>query len=117
MLVAAIVYRFLGYTTIGWRGQYLLGMVPMIGAAVWRRRLHESARWIEGRRNSTSRPGIPFRQVISGPYRYRLAAVSGVMARANFAVLGASASVEPTRQGSAWIYRKKRSAPMANTAS
>lgn len=91
VIVAAVVFRFLAGTPLGWRGLYLMGTLPLVGVAVLRARLRESRRWLEAKASGAHPAGVGIGTVMRGPYRRRLFAVAGAVGLANFAILGAAA--------------------------
>lgn len=91
-LVAVVVaYRFVAHTSLGWRGLYLLGAIPLVVAAPLRTRLRESRRWLAAKAKGQRLRGVAVRQVLAGAYRGRLLAVSGLLYFFNFAVLSGAA--------------------------
>jgi MFS family permease len=91
LVTVAVAYRLLAHTSLGWRGLYLFGAVPLLAAAPLRSRLRESRRWLDARARG-GRPGrIAVRTVLAGPYRRRLLIVSGLLFCFNLAVLSGSA--------------------------
>ena len=91
LITVVVLYRFLSHTSLGWRGLYLFGAVPLLAVAPLRLKLRESGRWLEARSRGERLRGAAIRGLIGGPYRARLALCSGVLFLYSFAVLSASA--------------------------
>jgi MFS family permease len=91
LIAVVIAYRFVAHTSLGWRGLYLLGAIPLVVAAPLRTRLRESRRWLEAKARGERLRRTPVRRVLAGPYRHRLLIVSGMLFCFNFAVLSGAA--------------------------
>ena len=91
LIAVVVAYRFVAHTSLGWRGLYLLGAIPLVVAAPLRTRLRESRRWLAAKARGERLHGIPVRRVLAGAYRGRLLTVSGLLYFFNFAVLSGAA--------------------------
>lgn len=91
LIAVVVAYRLLAHTSIGWRGLYLLGAIPIVAAAPLRTRLRESRRWLEAKAKGERLRQTPVRLVLAGAYRSRLLVVSGMLFSFNFAVLSGAA--------------------------
>jgi len=85
--VAGLVYGAMSGTHWGWRGMYLLGVVPLVMVAFLRRGLRETSRFaaLERARAATGVARIAFWPALratllqfAGPYRSRLLIVAGL---------------------------------------
>jgi putative MFS transporter len=79
-VMGGAIFPLVGHASFGWRGMYLIGLVPLLVIGVLRRKLKETARWSRTRERNIaegrSRTGIF--AVWSRPYGYYLAWVSAV---------------------------------------
>jgi MFS family permease len=91
LIAVVVAYRFVAHTSLGWRGLYLLGAIPLVAAAPLRTRLRESRRWLEAKARGERLRRTPVRLVLAGAYRQRLLVVSGMLFCFNFAVLSGAA--------------------------
>jgi putative MFS transporter len=93
LIAVVVAYRFIAHTSLGWRGLYLLGAIPLVVAAPLRTRLRESRRWLAAKARGERLRAFqfPVRRLLAGAYRRRLLTVSGLLYFFNFAVLSGAA--------------------------
>ncbi len=78
VVVAVLLAAGLQDTALGWRGFYLIGLLPLVAVAIGRRRLPETARFKEEQRRraeGTSGPRVPMLEPWLPQYRGRLVLV------------------------------------------
>ena len=78
VVVAVLLAAGLQDTALGWRGFYLIGLLPLVAVAIGRRRLPETARFKEEQRRraeGTSGPRVPMLEPWLPQYRERLVLV------------------------------------------
>ena len=84
--IAGILYGYVAHSSFGWRGMYLIGIIPLLLVAWMRRRMRETARFEAAEKMRVTqgmpRPSIfaPIRQCMGngGTYRSRLLLVAGL---------------------------------------
>src|SRR2546421_431266 len=91
LIAVVVAYRFVAHTSLGWRGLYLLGAIPLVAVAPLRTRLRESRRWLEAKARGERLRRTPVRLVLAGAYRQRLLLLNGMLFCFNFAVLSGAA--------------------------
>ena len=91
VVVLAVLYRFIGPTELGWRGLYLVGVIPLLLVGVLRFKLRETKAWLEVRSEGTVPKRVPFREVLTGPYRREAVLVSAVYFCAHVGMIAAVA--------------------------
>jgi putative MFS transporter len=76
-VMAGALFPLVGHASFGWRGMYLVGLIPLILVGILRRKLKETSRWS---RTRAARGGIPPSFFLSWkkPHGYSLAWVSAV---------------------------------------
>ena len=76
-VMAGALFPLVGHASFGWRGMYLVGLIPLILVGILRRRLKETSRWS---RTREIRGGIPpsFFLPWKKPHGYYLAWISAV---------------------------------------
>ncbi len=76
-VMAGALFPFVGHASFGWRGMYLVGLIPLILVGILRRKLKETSRWSRARAvRGGHAPSffLPWKK----PYGYYLAWVSAV---------------------------------------
>jgi MFS transporter, putative metabolite:H+ symporter len=72
-IISAVLYPTISASGFGWRGLYLVGIVPLFIIIWLRRRMKETQRWIQSRENCAKResPQQGFFEVLKSSYRKR----------------------------------------------
>jgi putative MFS transporter len=78
VVVLAVLYRFFANTDLGWRGLYLVGVIPLLLVGLLRFKLRETSAWLEVRSEGAVPARVPFREVLTGPHRRDTLLVSAV---------------------------------------
>jgi len=72
-IISAVLYPSISASSFGWRGLYLIGIIPLCLIIWLRRRMNEPLRWLQSREqmieNKTSQQS--FFKVLTSPYRKR----------------------------------------------
>lgn len=89
LVAAAGLYPVFAGTSLGWRGLYLVGVIPLLLVGVLRLKLRETSAWLEARREGVVPERVPFRDVLAGPHRREAILVSGLAFLVNLAMLAA----------------------------
>ena len=77
--LAAVIFPLFQQTTVGWRGLYFVGLLPLVLIAWLRRALPETERWQQARdEGRTQRAGL--RDLLGPKYRVRFLALSAMAA-------------------------------------
>jgi putative MFS transporter len=90
LVVVALLYPVFGRSALGWRGLYLVGVIPLLLVGLLRFKLRETGAWLEARREGVVPERVPFRDVLAGPHRGELILVGAAAFLIHFAMLGAS---------------------------
>jgi putative MFS transporter len=69
VVVLSVLYQFFAPTDLGWRGLYLVGVVPLLLVGLLRFKLRETRAWLEVRSEGAVPARVPFREVLTGPHR------------------------------------------------
>jgi len=85
--VVAVLHLIFVKTGLGWRGLYLVGLLPLLVVALLRLKLRETSRWVQAQSEGAS-PG--FRHVIREANRRVLVTVCLLYFFVHFALLGAA---------------------------
>jgi MFS transporter, putative metabolite:H+ symporter len=80
IVVLAVLYRLpiFAPTGLGWRGLYLVGVIPLLLVGLLRFKLRETDAWLEVRSEGAVPERVPFGAVLTGPYRREALLVSAV---------------------------------------
>lgn len=89
IVAVAAAYPLLARTTLGWRGLYLIGVLPLLLVGILRVKLRETHRFLVSRQEGTRTERVPFRQVLAGNWRRELVMMSAVFFLSHFALLAA----------------------------
>ncbi|MGH2703514.1 MAG: MFS transporter [Actinomycetota bacterium] len=87
LVSVAALYLPLSKTSLGWRGLYLVGVIPLLIVAPLRMRLRETQRFLEWRARGERIARVPFRAVLRTQYRGQLLRLGGVFFFSHFALL------------------------------
>jgi MFS transporter, putative metabolite:H+ symporter len=87
LVAVAVLYRF---AALGWRGLYLVGVVPLLLVGLLRFKLRETGAWLEARREGIVSERVPFRDVLAGPHRREMILVSAAAFFIHFAMIAAT---------------------------
>ncbi len=94
--LAAVLFPLLVHTTLGWRGLYFIGIIPLLIVGYLRRSLPETTRW--STLDETERRSGGLLRVLVPPYRFRFIVLAGLAAAAvaSFATAFSFASYRAT---------------------
>jgi putative MFS transporter len=71
-VLAAVIFPAISKSDFGWRGMYLVGIIPLLLVIWFRRRLRETPRWIQSRNLAEKQDKArSFFTVLTRPYRKR----------------------------------------------
>lgn len=91
VVVLAVLYRFFAPTELGWRGLYLVGVIPLLLVGLLRFKLRETSAWLEVRREGIVPKRVPYRAVLTGPHRREVVLISAVYFFAHLGMIAAIA--------------------------
>ncbi|MGH2627890.1 MAG: MFS transporter, partial [Anaerolineales bacterium] len=88
VVAVAVGYRFLSKTGLGWRGLYLIGVLPLVLVGIMRVKIRETHRFLVARQMGARR-SVPFRRILAGDWRPELVKMGAVFFLSHFALLAA----------------------------
>jgi putative MFS transporter len=91
VVVLAGLYRYFAGTELGWRGLYIVGVIPLLLVGLLRFKLRETSAWLEARREGVVRRRVPYREVLTGAYRHEVLLLSAVYFFAHIGMIAAIA--------------------------
>ncbi|MGH2687294.1 MAG: MFS transporter [Actinomycetota bacterium] len=91
VVVLAGLYRYFAGTDLGWRGLYVVGVIPLLLVGLLRLKLRETGAWLAARKEGVVRARVPYREVLTGPYRREVVLLSAVYFFAHLGMIAAIA--------------------------